>query len=367
MTGHRTKTAAKQERIRSLYKREVSAQTGGPVVSTAPAAPAPQAGVAEPRAEVTGRGKHTPVSNRTVQDEGAPSFGELGATDGQVDLEVRDQPAGEVAGGMETMAVAGAADESLLLDAWYAEFSDPATRAVLRNRPVGAEFLEIVLGEDDRVQVTSGVTKVYPWRCICSLRITASDGSLWIGTAWLIGPRTLATAGHCVYMHSRGGWAESIEVIPGRDGAERPFGSCMATEFRSVTGWTEDQDRDYDYGAIVLPPECPYGEQLGWYGILNETDARLTNLLVNLAGYPGDKPAGTQWFHARSINQVSPKTVVYDIDTAGGQSGAPVWVYRAGNRHGIAIHTNGALSGNSGTRITAEVYDNLVSWKNEGL
>jgi V8-like Glu-specific endopeptidase len=190
---------------------------------------------------------------------------------------------------------------------------------------------------------------------------------MWIGTAWLIGPRTLATAGHCIYIHDRGGWVRTIEVIPGRDGAERPFESVVATEFRSVTGWTEEGDRDFDYGAILLPPDKRLGDQLGWFGLVNESDARLNNLAVNLAGYPGDKPVGTHWFHARTLKRITPSTIVYDIDTAGGQSGAPVWVLRGGNRHAIAIHTNGHLSGNSGTRITEEVFNNLGSWKNEDM
>jgi V8-like Glu-specific endopeptidase len=361
---------AKKERIRALYEQEQAME----VMKSREAMPAGEEATGPVRGiepfEGSERGKHTPVSNRegrgAAPQEEAPAFGELGAPDGPVEFEVSDRTPGRAIIGTEAAPLTEPVDESLLLDAWYAEFSDPATRALLRSRPAGRDFLEIVIGEDDRTQVTNGVTKKYPWRCICSLRITAHDGSMWIGTAWLIGPHTLATAGHCIYIHDRGGWVRSIEVIPGRDGAERPFESVTATEFRSVTGWTDEGDRDFDYGAILLPPDQPLGDQLGWFGLVNESDARLNNLAVNLAGYPGDKPVGTQWFHARTLKRVTPSTIVYDIDTAGGQSGAPVWVLRGGNRHAVAIHTNGALSGNSGTRITEEVFNNLGSWKNEG-
>ena len=65
------------------------------------------------------------------------------------------------------------------------------------------------------------------------------------------------TAGHCVYSHSHGGWAQSIEVIPGMNGAVRPYGSAVSTSFRSVTGWTGSPsgNPEFDYGAIILPDD----------------------------------------------------------------------------------------------------------------
>jgi V8-like Glu-specific endopeptidase len=57
---------------------------------------------------------------------------------------------------------------------------------------------------------------VNPWRQICALRIHAPTGTSYVGTAWFIGPGILATAGHCVFLRNEGGWATSIDVIPGR-------------------------------------------------------------------------------------------------------------------------------------------------------
>jgi glutamyl endopeptidase len=256
-------------------------------------------------------------------------------------------------------------DDKKLLDAWYAEFGDPAIAAMLQQQPELAQTLsEVVIGTDDRVKI--GNTTLYPWRCICSLLITAKDGSRWIGTGWLVGPRTLITAGHVVYMHSRGGWVREIEVIPGRNGSSRPYGSCKATSFRSVKGWTVNKRRSHDYGAIVLPRDCAFGTRLGYFGYANLSFFSLLGLKVNLSGYPGDKPAGTQWWHARRITFVTTRTLVYNIDTFGGQSGSPVWRLRNGKRHVVGIHTNGSTSGNSATRITKPVFDNIKKWKAEG-
>jgi glutamyl endopeptidase len=221
--------------------------------------------------------------------------------------------------------------------------------------------MEVVIGDDDRTQV--GNTNQYPWRCIASLLITASDGTSWIGTGWLVSPRLLLTAGHCVYMHNQGGWASQIEVIPGRNADDRPFSSCIATNFRTVQAWMSDKDRNYDYAAILLPENCRYGDQLGWFGYTVKGDDELTSLKSNLSGYPGDKPAGTQWFHSRTLTDVDERVLTYDIDSAGGQSGAPVWMRtQDGSRYGIGIHTNGDLAGNSATRINQEVFNNISSW-----
>lgn len=73
-----------------------------------------------------------------------------------------------------------------------------------------------------------------------------------------VSPRTLVTAGHCVYIkHSpvpgRDGWVKKIQVMPGRNGSDLPFGGISATEVWSVKGWGDQGQENYDYGAIILP------------------------------------------------------------------------------------------------------------------
>lgn len=269
-------------------------------------------------------------------------------------------------GGTEAAAEPAPAEEAYVLDAWHAVYSDPGQRALALQQQTELKdsVLEVVIGTDDRIQVTN-VTG-YPWRAICSLAIRARDGSSWIGTAWFVGRRTLITAGHCVYIKDRGGWVSSIDVMPGRNGATKPFGTCTATSFRSVAGWTQRTLRSHDYAAIILPEDCPLGEQLGFFGIANLDDTELRQLTANLSGYPGDKPPGTQWFHAREIAAVTQSFFNYEIDTAGGQSGAPVWRLMNGQRHAVGIHTNGSPAGNSATRINKVVFDNIMAWKAEG-
>lgn len=223
---------------------------------------------------------------------------------------------------------------------------------------------QAIIGQDDRVQIQA--TGSYPWRVHCSLRITARDGSQWIGTGWFCGPRTVITAGHCVFIKNSGvagrdGWVRSITVIPGRNGATQPYGSVVSTDFRTVAAWANSANHEYDYGAILLP--TPLGNQTGWLGFGAYSDATLLASTANISGYPGDKPAGTQWYHARRVTSVGPRKVYYDVDTVGGQSGSAVYRIANGARHAVAIHAYGGATSNSGTRITGEVHNNLMAWR----
>jgi V8-like Glu-specific endopeptidase len=222
---------------------------------------------------------------------------------------------------------------------------------------------ETVHGPDDRVQITN--TAVYPWRVHASLLITAADNSLWIGTGWFIGPHTLMTAGHVVYIKNSGvpgrdGWVRRITVMPGRNGSSLPYGSVRSSNFRTVNGWANSGDENFDYGAIIIPTEL--GNAVGWFGFGVWSDADLQGVTANISGYPGDKPAGTHWYDFHTIASVSARKVFYDIDTAGGQSGSAAYRMVNGGRYGIAIHAYDGDTSNSGIRITQPVYDNLLAW-----
>ena len=226
---------------------------------------------------------------------------------------------------------------------------------------------EDVIGVDNRTRV--GDTSAYPWRVMCSLLITAADNSTWVGTAWFISPRTLITAGHCVYIKgsevpARNGWVRSVQVMPGRNGNSLPFGSVTSTTFRSVGGWINNGDPSFDYGAIILP--TPLGNTVGWLGVGVYTDNDLRTAIGNISGYPNDKQGsekGTQWYHAQRVADLSNRQVFYEIDTFGGQSGSAVYRAIGDQRFAFGIHAYGGTKSNSGTRITPEVFNNMTSWK----
>lgn len=211
-----------------------------------------------------------------------------------------------------------------------------------------------------------------PWRKVCDLVITAADGTEHSGTGWFISPRTLVTAGHCIFVFSPGspthGIVRSILVMPARDGEmsadESPFGWAEAPRenLRVHPNWVNNRDIGFDYGAIILLPEAPLGQQVGFFGYGHFLDQDLNGSEPTLTGYPDNVAEdGTQWFERNRIRQVTETRVRYDIFTATGQSGSPVF-FRS-NNIACAIHTLGESPFNSGVRINASVVAQLDEWK----
>jgi glutamyl endopeptidase len=239
---------------------------------------------------------------------------------------------------------------------------DPVATA-FEHGEYGPEVIERIFGDDDRVRV--GNTSSYPWRTMCKLEITARNGSRLGCSGAMIGPRTVLTNGHCVYLHDHGGWAQSIRVIPGMNGSSEPFGAATSSTYWSVKGWTERRSSNYDYAVIVLPSSEKLGNAVGWMGMARLSYLSLMGLRVNNSGYPGDKPYGTQWWNANNVLAVTPRRLYYRLDTYFGQSGSPLWRLKDGNRHIVAVHNTGGSAANGSVRLSKSVFDNLVKWKNE--
>lgn len=307
-------------------------------------------------------GRHTPVSNvsseatEIVEEQLADP--ETGSESGFADAagEREFAPARSL---LESVpADAPVPDTSSLSDIGAASFGAPEPSVM------GFALESVVGGSDERVPVPD--TRLYPFRAIANLLITARDGSEWVGTGWFISPRTLVTAGHCVCVKNspvpgRNGWVRSIRVLAGRNGYFAPYGLVTSTHFLSVKGWVEEGDENFDYGALVIP--VPLGERVGTFGFGAMADEALAGRTINVAGYPVDKPDGTLWHDSRPIESVSPTKVHYALDTEGGQSGAPAYIIRDGKRFSVAIHSYGGTVTNSGTRISQPVYRNLTNWR----
>lgn len=218
---------------------------------------------------------------------------------------------------------------------------------------------ESISGWDSRVRT---YTTSYPARAVAL--VTFSGGRC---TGWLIGANTVITAGHCVYNIDTNSWYSrtSYRVYPGYDGTTAPYGYCTAKQIYSVTGWTVNENEQYDIGAIKL--NCTVGNTVGWFGFFTQ-GASLTNYPAIVSGYPGDKPL-TQWWSSDTIRYSATNQLFYPNDTVGGMSGSPVWYDRNGP-YAMAIHAYGFPHGawphtvyNHGTRITAGIYNVMTSWK----
>jgi glutamyl endopeptidase len=256
-----------------------------------------------------------------------------------------------------------------------ATLSDTAKRRIVIGKstapitPPPDSGLETVFFADERTRIVT--TDQQPWKLICALEIYAPWGTF-VGTGWFAGPRTLITAGHCVFDKKQmGGWADKIVVTPGRDRERGPFKSFTTTRFSTVDAWRARQDADYDIAAIHLEEDVFPATDVFRVGAL--PDDELQDYLVNVSGYPASPGGGTELYWAKNrIRAVTPRRIFYDVDTSGGQSGAPVYIFPDENSRPIVvgIHAYGEggtpasmnLRVNSAPRIIPEVVTQIQEW-----
>jgi V8-like Glu-specific endopeptidase len=245
--------------------------------------------------------------------------------------------------------------DAALLDAWHGSFTAPAAAAAARETLLKLReqgFRVLLPGVDDH-RIPGPGDGSPPWHGVCFLTVTAARGTRWVGTGWLAGPRTVVTAGHCVYLHEHGGWAKRVEVrLPGLD---RPV---VATDFRSVGGWVENRDARADYGAVVLPEPVP-----GPYREAVAADPGERPPVV-VFGYCSDHP-DTLSAQERTVREVRDRQLVYEFPVLGGTSGGPVLPLIGDDPGVIGIQQHGDFVGGAAVRISPAVRANIEAWVRE--
>lgn len=221
---------------------------------------------------------------------------------------------------------------------------------------------------DTRVVIPK--TTEFPARAIVQITFSEADGeSRKACTGAMVAKNVVLTAGHCVHSgNETGKWHKDFLIIPARNGAIAPFGTCKAIKLFSVIGWVQAKDQElgrlHDLGAIRL--DCNIGEQTGWFS-MGLLPAKLPPLPANIYGYPCDKtPTGRQWRSDGSVEIISVTKIFYDNDTYGCMSGSPVFTTLDSNI--IAVHTNGHHgtapwdSNNAATRLSEEFIKGLLNF-----
>jgi glutamyl endopeptidase len=255
---------------------------------------------------------------------------------------------------------------------------DPTSAIPARGRPNGGGAgAETVTFPDQRWRISPATN--YPARAIVHITFQQLlGGATYACTGFMVGPHTVATAGHCLHQGAGGflGWHNvgSFRLYPGRDGSSIPYtcpggATVQAAELWTNQAWMDGFGEVYDYGAITTT--CDIGTIVGWYGYLNTQGVNQTGLPNWTQGYPGDKAFGTQW-RARncSTNATFAQCVVrantlrqlfYRNDTFPGQSGSPAFRFLPSGPHATGIHAysmHGApphYGNNHGTRIQNDV------------
>lgn len=241
------------------------------------------------------------------------------------------------------------------------------TWKLLDHAARGKPGARTIFGTDDRVRINPTTPVAASMNVLITFR---QNGVALRCSGAMIGPDTVATAGHCVHSGgTTGNWSTNVVVFPGRNGNRAPFGSCPARRLHAPRGWTRDKLDSNDYGAIKL--NCDVGFTTGWYGLLS-LPGSLRNVPANIRGYPADK-ALTLWGTRTLIRTSDTSFAFYRNDTDAGVQGAGVFnVTDLCGRCIIAIHTDEAsaepgavppfTTNNYGVRLRPVVLDNLAYW-----
>ncbi len=247
----------------------------------------------------------------------------------------------------------GATFEDLLQSDRVAAEAGPARDAA----EAGAEepgLQNVLGGSDERVLVAD--TSRIPARSIGLLKIMPADGILRYGTAWLIGPRTLATAAHNL-LHPQVGETRRLDVGMAYDGKTARGGWHRVVDCAFDLGWRRSPSvgSPYDY-AVLKIENSAIGNRLGWFGFADYEDAKFGNLAVNIFGYPMDRKRFHMYGVKGRVLDADGGRVFYDCDAGGGMSGGPVIARFDGQRIAVGVHVAGGRHSNVGTRINDAAY-----------
>ncbi len=239
--------------------------------------------------------------------------------------------------------------------------------------------LRNVIGADDRKRIPGSQSSAYPLQTLLHLLIQFAGPEpptqrRATGTGFLVSPRTVVTAGHCLWSFGFPGPprpAEFIRAVPANNKPGPPSAfldvadpsilvppAWRTLSVAGVPNW------ESDYGAFHLP--APISDKLMQPAALN--DAQLWGLPAAIVGYPNDdtadppKPFGTMWGQIGKVDRAVGSFVYYDIDTSPSQSGSPVYTIHKGIAYVIAIHEAGQEQMNRGIRITSAVLADIDNW-----
>jgi V8-like Glu-specific endopeptidase len=121
----------------------------------------------------------------------------------------------------------------------------------------------------------------YPYTT-CGKLFFTQGGQDYAGSASVVAPNILLTAGHCVF--GGGVWSTNVTFYPSYPsrGSSDPAYSFSYSYEAAWTAWTQNGNKAYDYGMVWV--DNTPGQILGWLGLL--WNANTSGRSWDAVGYP---------------------------------------------------------------------------------
>ncbi len=216
---------------------------------------------------------------------------------------------------------------------------------------------------DDFTEITD--TTVGPWLNTVRLVISTSEG-VGVGTGFMIGPNTIATAGHNVYQQTWGGFAYNILVVPAYNGGQQPYGSYLTTSYACGGNWYNYQDNTDDWAIIRI--NYNIGLSTGYLG-LKWQSASYNGTTAKAVGYPEEDNIH-MYYSSGTVNYSAARLLRGSWSLQKGMSGGPVHTYYADTGYtaigfNSCIRTINGVAHSEAMRIDEWIYNLFVSYRDQ--
>ncbi|MFH1118899.1 MAG: T9SS type A sorting domain-containing protein [Bacteroidota bacterium] len=208
-------------------------------------------------------------------------------------------------------------------------------------------------------------TTIYPYSTSVKLFMKWGE-NYYMGTGVLIGPKTVLTAGHCIYNHTTKKWADQIEVVPGYYNGSKPFGSTYASTLRTFNGWASNGYEGWDIGVITVSQ--PIGNKTGSLGFGCDSDDFYKYNTFYASGFPGEAPYNGELMYKQhgEFDNAYTDIVSFNRDSYGGQSGSGY--FNSSNIvYAILRGSNSSPPLTNCARITYDKFIKIREWRSLGI